>query len=123
MAPGRELTSLELVAYDLIDTDLAEEVRVYRVPKPPGPFVGITLGRHVFLAVDVLPNGTSKLMAHELVHVEQWRRHGPVGFLSRYLRDYVRGILRTRSLLDAYRAIELEFEARQRADEWLRARS
>ena len=34
------------------------------------------------------------LIAHELVHVQQWREHGAVPFLARYLAEYVRGRLR-----------------------------
>jgi len=52
------------------------------------------------------------LMVHELSHIEQWRRLGPIGWLRAYLGDYLRG---RRSGLEhhaAYRAIGLEVEAR-----------
>jgi len=52
------------------------------------------------------------LVAHELVHVRQWRESGAPRFLGRYLTSYLR--LRFRGLRhwDAYRAIPFEEEAR-----------
>lgn len=55
------------------------------------------------------------LLNHELVHVEQWRRYGYLGFLVRYLSAY--GALRLRRYPHwaAYRRIPLEVEAEWRA--------
>ena len=54
----------------------------------------ITLGSRVFVRpdrLDALAAGADpRLLAHELIHVEQWRQHGVVAFLVRYLTDYVR---------------------------------
>ena len=33
----------------------------------------------------------ARLVIHELVHVRQWNDLGVIGFLSRYLTDYLRG--------------------------------
>lgn len=52
------------------------------------------------------------LIAHELVHLEQWRRLGPIRHTIRYLGDYVVGRLRRLPHWEAYRAIGLEREAR-----------
>ena len=55
------------------------------------------------------------LLAHEAVHVEQWRRLGVVGFLRRYLGSYLGFRLRGYGHWAAYRRIPLEVEAEWRA--------
>ncbi len=68
-----------------------------------------TLGRFVFIRERSI--GSERLIRHELAHVRQWRVHGVVGFLRRYLRDYVRWRLRRYSHWAAYRRISMEIEA------------
>jgi hypothetical protein len=51
------------------------------------------------------------LLAHEHVHVRQWRRLGWIGFLRRYLGAYLRWRLRGYGHWAAYRRIPLEIEA------------
>jgi hypothetical protein len=55
------------------------------------------------------------LIVHELTHIEQWRRLGPLGWARDYLGDYLRGRRRGLGHHDAYRAIGLEVEAREKA--------
>jgi hypothetical protein len=50
-------------------------------------------------------------LAHELVHVEQYRRYGTFGFLVRYFWAYVRGL--------RYHDHPLEEEAEARAVEFI----
>jgi hypothetical protein len=52
------------------------------------------------------------LMVHELMHVEQLRRHGVPAHTLRYAADYVRGRRRGLRHWDAYRAVRFEREAR-----------
>jgi len=52
------------------------------------------------------------LLAHELVHIGQYRSHGVVGFLRVYVREYLEGRLRGLSHWQSYRAISFEREAR-----------
>lgn len=59
--------------------------------------------------------GNERLLQHELVHVEQWRRLGAFGFLVRYLGSYARWRLRGHGHWDAYRRIGLEVEAEWRS--------
>lgn len=120
--PGRPLNTVELDSYRLIPHALARRVRVYEIPALPGSYVGITLGRHVFLATDVPDDGASLLLAHELVHVRQWHDQGVVGFGRRYLGAFARALTRTRSWNASYRAIPAEVEARVEADRWHRTR-
>lgn len=126
-APGgprvRRLGSAELAAYDVLGPDLAARVRLVRVPRVPGPFVAITLGRVVLLGTDVAADGTSPLLAHELVHVRQWNELGVPGFLARYLVAFGRGLWRHRSWMAAYRDIGLEREARMGAEAWIHRRA
>lgn len=81
-------------------------------PVPPGA-AGITLGPLV-----IVRRGRERdelLLRHELVHVAQWRRHGVVGFLARYLGAYLRWRLRGYGHRAAYLRIPLEASAEWRA--------
>lgn len=78
-----------------------------------------TLGRHVFLSKTAAfeiagrsASGTS-LLAHEMVHVEQYRRRGVTRFLARYFGEYLVGRARGRSHRESYLAIGFEREARE----------
>lgn len=121
--PGRPLNSIELDRYRLIPRALAARVRVYEISALPGSYVGITLGRHVFLATDVADDGKSLLLAHELVHVRQWHEQGVIGFGRRYVGSFLWSIPQTRSWNASYRAIPAECEARSQADIWFQAQS
>lgn len=55
--------------------------------------------------------GDQRLLAHERVHVRQWRALGVVGFLRRYLSAYLRWRLLGYPHRGAYRRIPLEIEA------------
>jgi hypothetical protein len=93
-------------------TDLAR-ARVLVVPVLTPGVAAMTLGRFVFVR-----RGHERdvgLVAHELVHVEQWRELGVVQFLRVYLRDYLRGRRAGMTHWAAYRAISLEADARSRA--------
>jgi len=84
----------------------------------PGSFQGITLGRRVFLVGPQPQDGTSALIAHELVHVEQWADRGVLGFSRWYLTDFARELRSHRKWMPAYRRITAEVEARQGASQW-----
>lgn len=79
---------------------------------PPGASA-ITIGRVISVRTGAAAN--ERLLRHELVHVEQWRRLGVVGFLRRYLGAYLVWRLRGHGHWDAYRRIPLEVEAEWRA--------
>lgn len=117
----------ELVAESFPDLDLD---RVWiRVGLPwwtrlaPIRVRGITVGDLVFVDPEVdlrSPEGVS-LVAHELVHVAQWRRAGrdaPPGlrwavFPVRYVASYLCARLRGMDRASAYRSIPYEREARR----------
>ena len=84
-------------------------------PVPPGA-AAITLGPFVF--VRRARAGDAQLLAHELVHVRQWRELGVAGFLWRYVGGYLRWRGRGYGHWAAYRRIPLEVEA-----EWEARRS
>jgi len=79
------------------------------------------LGRRIFLspaaAREVLRRSPESLslLAHELVHVAQFRRHHAVPFLARYLAEYLRHRLEGASHSKAYHAISFEREAEETA--------
>lgn len=62
------------------------------------------------------PDRCGRLVVHELMHIEQWRRLGAIRHISQYAGDYLRGRLRRRlGHWEAYRTIRLEVEARDAA--------
>jgi hypothetical protein len=78
------------------------------------PGVGaMTLGRVILLRH--AHREDQALIAHELVHVRQWRELGPVRFLWRYLGAYAGGRAAGLDHQRAYEAIPLEVEARKLA--------
>lgn len=77
-------------------------------PVPRGA-AAITLGPVV--SVRRAAAGDEGLLAHELVHVRQWRELGVVGFLVRYVGAYLRWRVRGYGHWAAYRRIPLEVEA------------
>jgi hypothetical protein len=81
-------------------------------PVPPGA-AAITLGRLIIVRARAADD--PRLLRHELVHVEQWRRLGVVRFLARYLGSYVRWRLRGHGHRAAYLRIPQEVEAEWRA--------
>lgn len=77
-------------------------------PVPPGADA-ITLGSLVIVRRSAA--GSEELLRHEGVHVRQWRAYGAVGFLRRYLGDYLRLRLRGYGHRAAYLRIPFEVEA------------
>ena len=77
-------------------------------PVPRGA-AAITLGRVV--SVRRASSDDARLLAHELVHVRQWRELGAVRFLARYVGSYLAWRLRGYGHWAAYRRIPLEVEA------------
>ncbi len=119
---GRGLNDRELASYRHIPSALTERARVHEIPALPGRYLGITLGRHIFLATDVSDDGDSSLLAHELVHVRQWHEQGAVRFIVRYVGSFLGSLPSTRSWNRSYRAIPAEVEARSEATRWSRSR-
>lgn len=61
------------------------------------------------------PERSGRLIVHELMHIEQWRRLGPIRHISQYLGDYLRNRFQGFGHWESYRAIRLEEEARRAA--------
>ena len=114
----RRLTPQEIAGYDLVPPKIARRVRVQRVPVLAPGIQGMTLGRLVLLLRDDDRSGRRVLLAHELVHVEQYAELGTARFLWRYVREYVSNLLRLRNHRQAYEAISFEAEARAATDRW-----
>lgn len=87
--------------------------RILDVPWLTPGVAAMTLGPLILLRRDHA--GDDPLLAHELVHVRQWRELGAVRFLWRYLGAYVRGRAAGLGHAAAYREIPLEVEARELA--------
>ncbi len=82
--------------------------------------VAMALPRVVFVSAAtfdrILDGDASTLLIHESAHVDQWRDHGIVRFLTRYVGDYLRGRAVGLPHRPAYRAIRFEREATERAE-------
>ena len=68
-----------------------ERVRIRWLPRVLSLVAGITLRRTILLSKRWLAPDPRPLLFHELVHVVQYERLGPVRFLWRYLRGFVSG--------------------------------
>lgn len=109
MIVGR-LSPVELGRFERVPPEDRSRARVVVVPWLPRAIDAITLGRFV-----VVRRGLERdraLLAHELVHVRQWRELGVAHFLARYLGAYARGRRNGLAHQAAYEAIPLEVEAR-----------
>lgn len=114
----RRLTAQEIARYDLVPPEISRRARVQKVPfLAPGTH-GMTVGRLILVLRDDDQTGRRVLLAHELVHVEQYRQIGVARFLWRYVGEYARNLMRLRSHRQAYRVISFEAEARAAAECW-----
>ena len=113
---GRALTPDARACYTHVAAVDTDRVRIIVVAWLTPGVVAMTIDRFVFVRrgheTDV------ELIAHELVHVEQWRELGAIRFLVRYLRGYIDGRRAGLGHWDAYRAIPFEAEARLRSSLW-----
>lgn len=122
MRLARQLEGPELSAYDHISQLLTNKVRIVKVPWLPNGADGLTLANMILVKKFVDPEDFRELIAHELVHVRQWKEYGIVGFLFRYVRDYLKGLRNHRNHYQAYLDIPFEIEARAEATDWHEAR-
>jgi len=118
MFTGRRLTTEEINSYALLPTEIAMKVRIFKIPEITKLFRGITIGRWIFLTKELPCDGKSNLIAHELVHVRQWVELGILGFLSRYLSEFFKKLIKTRNWMKSYYQISLECQAREEAARW-----
>ena len=118
----RRLNPQEIARYDLVPAEIARRARVQKVPVLSPGMDGMTVGRLILVLRDDDHSGHRVLLAHELVHVEQYAELGLVGFLWRYVREYFGHLRRLRNHRQAYRAISLEVEARAVAGRWAEQR-
>ncbi len=109
----RRLTAEARAGFTHVPPVDVERVRLIVVPVLSPGIVAMTVGRFVFVRRG--HEGNVGLLAHELVHVQQWRESGTPRFLYRYLGAYVRGRARGLGHWEAYRAIPFEAEARIRS--------
>ncbi len=90
-----------------------ERARVVVVPVLTPGVLAMTLGPWILVRRG--REEDADLVAHELVHVQQWRELGVVRFLGRYLGEYLRYRMAGEPHWRAYVAISLEAEARARS--------
>jgi Domain of unknown function (DUF4157) len=107
---ARRLDARELAAFDHVPAQDAERARVVVVPVLTPGVDGMTLGRWILVRRG--HEHDDALLAHELVHVRQWRELKVPRFLAQYLVAYARGRARGLGHRAAYEAIPQEREAR-----------
>ena len=106
----RRLDAREREQFTHVPARDLDRARLVRVPVLAPGIAGMTLGPWILLRRG--HEHDRDLIAHELVHVRQWRELGAARFLVRYLRAYAGGRWRGLSHQAAYEAIPLEAEAR-----------
>lgn len=100
-------------AYRHVPVRDRERARVLVVPWLTPGVAAMTVGR--FVLVRRGHERDELLLAHELVHVQQWRERGAPAFLARYLGEYVRHRAAGMSHRQAYAEISFERDARARS--------
>jgi hypothetical protein len=104
------LSPAELIRFHAVPARDRARVRFVLVPRLTRGIAAMTLGRYVLVCRG--HERDRELLAHELVHVRQWREQGAIRFLLRYLGAYVVNRRRGLDHWDAYEAIPFEIEAR-----------
>ena len=112
----RVLTEAEIAHFDLVAASTARRARLLVVRRLARGSAGMTLGRWILLRKG--HERRHALIAHELVHIEQWRDQGRLRFLTSYLGAYVSERFRGARHRDAYLTIPAEQEARDRTGAW-----
>lgn len=74
-------------------------------------FTAITLYPYILLAIDYPTSITSKVLAHEFVHVRQIRQQGFLKFYGMYLWMFIKLYIKFRDRDEAYKSIPVEVEA------------
>ena len=114
----RRLNGQEVAGYDLVPAEIGRRARVQKVPLLAPGFEGMTVGRLILVLDDDARSGQRVLLAHELVHAQQYAELGAARFLWRYVREYASNLRRLRSHRQAYEAISFEAEAREATVRW-----
>lgn len=99
--------------------DVRPASRAFRATWAKG-IVAVAMPWAVYVHPAVLarpPAEIARLIVHELVHIDQWRRLGWAGHLRSYVGDYLRGRRAGHGHWRSYRDIGLEEEARRIAGE------
>jgi Domain of unknown function (DUF4157) len=93
---------------------------------------GITFGRHIFIMPDLIERDfesrkklSLELVAHEIVHVLQYKKDGFIKFFYKYLLSYWQNLRRKndwklKSRHEAYLEIPFEIEARDIAAKFVK---
>jgi hypothetical protein len=110
---ARRLTPEAEAAFTHVPMIDRTRARIVVVPRLTPGVSAMTIGRWILVrrghALD------AGLIAHELVHVQQWREQHALPFLVRYVGEYLRHRARGLRHWPAYSAISFEAEARARS--------
>jgi hypothetical protein len=87
--------------------------RIAAVALPNGVFVRPAVMERFRTGAE--PERSGRLIVHELMHIEQWRRLGAFRHVTQYLGDYLRHRFQGLGHWESYRGIRLEQEAREAA--------
>lgn len=107
------LTAEQVERLSLVPRVDRVRARLIRVPWLAPGASAMTLGRWILIRRG--REHDEALLAHELVHVRQWRELGGYPFLREYFGSYLRGRRSGFNHREAYLAIPFEQEARRLA--------
>lgn len=74
---------------------------------------GWTFRNWIFIKPGLSKAREARLIAHEKVHVDQYREEGTARFLAKYFAEYLVNLIKYKNHHRAYREISYEIEARQ----------
>ena len=106
--------------FDLSRVRICEGIPRYLVGEP----VGYANRYRIYFAPGAYRVDTIEglaLIAHEVAHCTQYRKHGAWRFRARYLAAYFKNRMRGMDHLKAYRSIPFEIEAREVEEQVYRA--
>ena len=109
MAGAAPLGKARAGRFDHLAPEVVGRARIRTARHLPRQADAMTIGRTIYVRPG--HEASDALLAHELVHVRQWQQYGPIGFLRRYLSDYLRFRVRGLPHWAAYRRIGFECEA------------
>ena len=113
---------LDPVDYQHIPPFIVTRARLHFVQWVPGGRSGFTFGRHIWVRrdkyVSIRNPALRSLVAHELVHVQQFKRQGVIRFSYRYVSEYLKNRFDGEDHKTAYLNISAEKEARVLQKKW-----
>ena len=102
--------------YFLVSSAIVESAKVHKLPFRITPHNAFTFRNHIFTTRPY----DQRLIMHELVHVDQYKKIGTIKYLKQYFTEYRINKKSGLSKNESYRMISFEIQARLIEKEWLK---